>query len=171
MESIEAKLERAERLYAVTQRIGFTLWQVQELESCAAHYFVLVAQAQKGMGTSAGYELLTKALGKTFGATIHQMCKSGLLSQDLETRFRDLLLERNWLVHKSRATNRNVIRSDDAMQVFLNRLDEMTEESGKLLSEILALTESHVKKLGITQQQIDEAAVSLVEQWYGPNTI
>lgn len=171
MDDIEAKLQRADRLYAVTQRIGFTLWQIQELENCAAHYFVLVAQARKGMGQTAGYELIDKALSKTFGSTIQQMCKAGLLSAELEGRFRALLMERNWLVHKSRAASRNVIHNDRAMSVFLHRLDGMVEESDKLLHEVFALSEAHVKSLGITQQEVDKSAADLIEQWHGPNTI
>lgn len=171
MEFTEIQLEKADRLFAVTQRIGFTLWQIQELESCAVHYFVLVAQAQKGMGTEAGYELLNKALGKTFGATIHAMCKAGLLSAKLEEDFRSLLLERNWLVHKSRSTNRNVIHSDPAAAAFIEKLDAMTERSSILLKQVLKLTEEHVATLGVTPQEIDAAAARIQEQWHGPSTI
>ena len=97
----------ANRLSAVTQTVGFALWQLQELEGASAQYFVLLAQAEKGMGLVAGAALIEKAQSKTFGATIHQIAKAGLLSPELETRFTNLLAERNWLVHSSRATSRS----------------------------------------------------------------
>ena len=99
------------------------------------------------------------------------MCRAGLLSPELEKRFRALLLERNWLVHKSRAQNRNVIHNDDATTTFVVRLEAMTDESDKLMTEVLRLMGAHVKGIGITQQQIDAAANSLLEQWHGPSTI
>jgi len=171
VETAYAQMEKVDRLYAVTQRIGFTLWQIQELESCAAQYFVLVAKAHKGMGSKAGYELLDKALGKTFGATIHAMCQAGLLSSELEAEFRSLLMDRNWLVHKSRSTNRNVIHSDTAAVAFIERLDAMIDHSNSLMEKVLKLTEEHITGLGITQQQIDTEAVRILDEWHGPNTI
>lgn len=96
-------------LDAITKQIGFTLWQLQELESAAAQYFVLITQAKRGMGLQAGNALVEKAQRKTFGKTICEISKAGLLAGDLESRLTKLLLERNWLVHSSRATNRNAI--------------------------------------------------------------
>jgi hypothetical protein len=48
------RLEAADRLDLILNRIGFALWQIQELESVAANYFVLLVQAQKGTGLEAG---------------------------------------------------------------------------------------------------------------------
>ena len=47
-------MQEAERLKIITQRIGFALWQIQELEGVSAQYFVIVTQAKKGMGEAAG---------------------------------------------------------------------------------------------------------------------
>ena len=84
------------------------------------------------MGLAAGNALLDKALSKTFGATIHQIAKAGLLSAQLEERLSNLLSERNWLVHKSRAQNRNAIYSDSATEKLVRRIDAMADESNTL---------------------------------------
>ena len=52
MEELNIQLEKANRLRESTQRIGFAIWQIQELEGVSAQYFVLTAQAQKGNGRS-----------------------------------------------------------------------------------------------------------------------
>ncbi len=171
MKTVEQLIEQASRLNAITQRVGFALWQIQELESCTAQYLVLVTQAKMGMGTKAGNELLDKALGKTFGTTIHRATKAGLLSADLERRFCALLRERNWLVHKSRAQSSNAIHSDLAAEKIILRLDAMADESNAILSEIGALAERHVKTFGISQQQIEESANRLLEQWHNPTAM
>ena len=44
------EMQKANLFNDITQRIGFALWQIQELESFSAQYFVLLAQAKKGMG-------------------------------------------------------------------------------------------------------------------------
>ncbi|MBL6749431.1 MAG: hypothetical protein ISP90_02870 [Nevskia sp.] len=157
---------RADRLAAITQSIGFTLWQIQELEGCAAQYIVLLTQATPGMGTEAGLALIDKALSKTFGHTIHQLAKAGLLSEELERRFMALLNERNWLVHKSRGENRDAIHGDAAAQRLLDRLGAMECESKALLNQIGSLAEKHVLGAGITRRRIDELTGLLLERWH-----
>ena len=171
MKDLAHQLEKADRLAAITQRIGFALWQIQELEGVSAQYFVLVVQAKKGMGLAAGNALEEKAKKKTFGETVHQITKAGLLSSELETRFTNLLSERNWLVHRSRADSRSAIHSDPEMQRLIVRLDEMAEESLSLLREIGALSEAQVKKHGVSEEHINEKAKELLEQWHASDAI
>jgi hypothetical protein len=147
------------------------LWQLQELEGVAAQYFVLVVQAKRGMGQAAGDILTEKALGKTFGATIHEMTKAGLLDIDIETRFSDLLTERNWLVHKSRSQSRSAIYNDATAAKLMSRLDEIANESLVLLRKVGARAERHVKVLGVTQQFIDTTAAELLRQWHESDAI
>lgn len=71
-----AKLEDANRLGLISQRVGFALWQLQELESIAATYLVLVARAKQGMGLALGEELLIDALSKPFGKTVKDLKKA-----------------------------------------------------------------------------------------------
>lgn len=165
------QLEKAERLAIITQKVGFALWQIQELEGVSAQYFVLVVQAKKGMGMEAGNALEEKAKKKTFGATIHQMTKTGLLNSKLEIRFTNLLLERNWLVHKSRSDSRSAIHSNQEMQKLLARLNKMADESLSILREIGTLVKSHVKKHGVPEEYIKGQAKKLLEQWHSADTI
>ena len=171
METLNQQLQKADRLAAITQRIGFVMWQLHELEGVAAQYFVLLAQAKKEMGLAAGNALVEKAQNKTFGATIHQIAKAGLLSSGLELRFNNLLSERNWLVHKSRRTSRNAIHSDSAAQKILLQLDSMADESNALLREIGVLVERNVKEHGVTEKYIEETANQLLEQWHASDAI
>lgn len=171
MESSSQQSRKAIRLAEITQRIGFALWQIQELEGVSAQYFVLLTQVKNGMEIAAGDALVEKAQSKTFGATIHQITKAGLLVPDLEARFNDLLTERNWLVHNSRRTNRNAIHSDIAAEKLLQRLDSMADAATSLLQEISALVERHVEKHGVIEKDIEEAANQLLGQWHASDAI
>lgn len=166
MDAFEHQLQKADRLSAITQRIGFAIWQIQELEGVTAQYLVLLTQAKKGMGLAAGNELVEKAQAKTFGATIHQIAKAGLLAKELEDRFCRLLDERNWLVHKSRASSRSAVQNDAAMNKLLVRVDAMTEEANALLSEIGVLVDRFVKQHGVSDRHVQEYTIQLLEQWH-----
>ena len=171
MEELWRQIEKADRLTTITQRIGFALWQIQELEGATAQYFVLIVQAKKGMGLAPGNVLSENAKKKTFGATIHRISKAGLLSPEIESRFTNLLSERNWLVHRSRADSRSAIHSDLKMQQLLVRIDKMADESSSLLRKIVTLCEAHVKKYGVTEEYIDKKAKELLEQWHASDAI
>jgi len=171
MSELEAQLEKANRLSAITQQIGFSLWQLQELEGVCATYYVLVEEAKFGMGEEAGNKLEENARKKTFGATIHKLVKAGLLTEEVEERFKKLLSERNWLVHSSRASSRNAIHSDSHMLALLERLRQISEEALSLLKHVGALTEAYVKKYGVSEEFIEKKSKEILEQWHSTDAI
>lgn len=171
MDEIANKLAQAARLDAITKQVGFALWQLQELEGVAARYFVLVTQARKGMGMPAGEVLVEKAQRKTFGGTVHEIAEAGLLTADLKSRFTKLLAERKWLVHQSRATSRNAVYHDRAMDKLVLRLDAIADESRALLRELGVLAERYVKAHGVTPEFIEKAADELLRQWQAADAI
>jgi len=166
MKELLGQLEKADRLATITQRVGFALWQLQELEGITAHYFVLSAKSIKGMGLDAGNALLDKAMKNTFGATIREMSSAGLLSAELQERFEKLLIERNWLVHRSRADSRSAIHKPMAMNRVVERLDAIADEALFLLKTVGALSDAHVKKHGITEDYIAKKAMEILEHWH-----
>jgi hypothetical protein len=167
LSGFEDEMARAERLTAITQRVGFALWQLQELESSSAQCFVLIGQAKRGMGEKAGQELLDAALSKTFGATVQRLNKAGILPDALSAKFGDLLQERNWLVHRSRAGSRDAIHSDEAAMKLIARLDQMVSEAGSLLTEMGNLAEQHVLSMGVSSAEIEARTEAMLDQWHG----
>lgn len=171
MSTLAQQLAKADRLAAITQSIGFALWQLQELEGVAAGYFVLLAQAKKGMGLAEGNALVDKAQGKTFGTTLHQIAKADLVTPEIEERFTKLLAERNWLVHRSRADSRNVIHNDKAMNALLARLEAMSDESLALLKFIDAETTAFVQSHGVSMDYVAQVSKQLLEQWHAADAL
>lgn len=169
--TLSQQIENADRLATVTQRVGFALWQLQELEGVTAAFFVLLLQATKGMGLDAGNALVEKATTKTFGATLHQIAKAGLVSPEIEERFTKLLSERNWLVHRSRADSRNAIYNDNAMLNLVVRLDAIADEALLLLKHINAETSSFVQKHGISMQYVERVSKRILEQWHADDAL
>jgi hypothetical protein len=57
------------------------------------------------------------------------------------------------------------VHSDAAMQKLLVRLDSIVEESNALLKQLGALAEMHVRQHGVSEQEIDERANLLLQEW------
>lgn len=171
MSEIEAQLEKANRLSAITQQVGFSLWQLQELEGVCATYYVLVEEAEFGMEEEAGNKLEQNAKKKTLGTTIHKIVKAGLLTEEVEIRFEKLLSERNWLVHSSRASSRNAIHSDSHMFTLLEKLRHISDEARSLLKHVGALTETYVKNHGVSEEFIEKKSKEILKQWHSTDAI
>lgn len=167
--TLALQLQKADRLAEITQKVGFTLWQLQELEGTTAVYFVLAAQAKKGMGATKGNELVESAQSKTFGKTVSELGKYGLLKPDIQRRFGSLLKERNWLVHSSRADSRDAVHGALAMRKLLIRLESIAEEAHALLKELQSLAETHVKQHGVSEHEIAERTKRLLQSWQTPD--
>jgi uncharacterized protein YutE (UPF0331/DUF86 family) len=166
MDDLDEKLRAAERLAAITQKVGYALWRLQELEGVSATCFVLMAQATKGMGLAAGNALEETERKRTFGTTIHRMADAGVIDKKLEARFRALLTERNWLVHRSHADSRKAVYHDLEMYQLLERLERIADEGLRLLKEIGVLAETHANKHGVSESYIQEQAARLLEEWH-----
>lgn len=171
MNTLHNEMLKANRLEAITQRVGFALWQLQELEGTTAQYYVLVVHAKPGMGVAAGQELLDKALCKTFGSTITQLVKAEQLLQTVEARFKALLAERNWLVHSSRSSSCDAVHNDQACNRLIERLNAIAEEARLLLKEVGAQAEAFVKSHGISTKNIDQLAEQALKRWHGEDAL
>lgn len=171
MDALAQHLAKADRLAEITQRVGFALWQLQELEGCAATYFVLLTAAKRGMGLDAGNVLVAKAKGRTFGSTISELARAGLMSEALEARFRKLLAERNWLVHRSRAASRAAVHQPSQFGALIFRLDWIADEALALLGEVGALVGRHTYSQGVSKEQVDEMTATILNRWHEPDAI
>ncbi|MDD4617052.1 MAG: hypothetical protein PHW76_08090 [Alphaproteobacteria bacterium] len=118
------------------------------------------------MGIREGATLINKAQSKTFGATVCELKKTGLLSANLEKRFEDLLKERNWLVHASRATSRNAVNNDASMHRLLVRVDSIADEATTLLKELEILAVQYVTEHGVSMQDIAAETDRLLDHWH-----
>jgi hypothetical protein len=159
------QIERAEHLADIMAQVGFALWQLQELEGCAAQYFVLLTQATQGMGRTPGEALVEQAQSKTFGATIRQLAKAGLLDDELSSRFNALLDERNWLVHRSKADSRDAVHNKDRARQFVHRLEAIGDETDALLKKIVGMAQRFVTERGVSTREIAQATRQLLQQW------
>lgn len=157
--------ENAARLSVISSRIGFAIWQLQELEGVAATYLVLRTKLTKGMRMEEANAFVEDAKKEVFGTTLRELNKAGLFEPQLQARFSALLDERNWLVHRSRASSRSAVYSDDPFRLLVQRVDGIASEALALLREIHQLTWAFLKEQGISEEKIREYATKTVAQW------
>lgn len=160
---------KALRLEKISQRIGFTLWQLQSLEENAARYLFLVAKAKIGMGVAAAQPLIEKSLRKTFGQTMTELNKANSFSTQIADRFNTLVEERNWLVHQSRSTSRNAVHSDSACEALLQRVQAIADESVQLDTEVLTCVMNFVANNGFSKAAVDKIASEAIALWHQSN--
>ncbi len=156
---------KASRLGVLAIRVGFTVLQIQALEGASAQYLVLRSKVKRGMGAEEAQRIVDRARRETFGATVGLMKDAGLLSEDLEKRFKALLKERNWLVHRSRTDNSAALTNDESTAAMLARIDRAEAESRKLLQALVNLSEAYVLESGVSAEAIREATEEVVTGW------
>jgi hypothetical protein len=162
---MSSRQKKAQRLSMLMQRVGFALWQVQELENTAAGYIVVRLRETRGVGIDQGMKISTNVEGQMLGRLIGELAKAGVIASDLASRLTAFLKERNWLVHHSRRENRGVL-SDDAMFAgLLTRLDTVAEDALALTKELGREMEEYVVSSGVSRDSIDREAERLSQSW------
>ena len=156
---------KASRLEVLARRVGFAVLQIQALEGASAQYLVLRSKVKRGMEADEAQRIVDKARRETFGTTVSLMKDAGLLSEDLEKRFKALLKERNWLVHRSRSENSAALASDESTTALLARIDGTEAESRKLLHALAELSEAFVLESGVSAEAIRAATADIVHGW------
>jgi hypothetical protein len=161
----------SQRLSAISERVGFALWQIQELESIAAHLYVLCGSAKPGMGLAAGEALLASAMEVTFGRTIARIRRAALVDESLQRRLDVFLNERNWLVHKSRLESRSAVHQVSEFTQLMARLREIDRVALALIRSLGSVIEGFAKSHGVTQAYVDAEAKRLLHAWRSGNAI
>ncbi|MBU0808268.1 MAG: hypothetical protein KKD30_09680 [Gammaproteobacteria bacterium] len=160
------KIIQAERLNHIAQKVGFAIWQIQELEGAAAQFYVLVALAQAGMGEEAGNALVDQAQNKTFGSTVNKLVKGDHLPEELKERFTKFLSERNWLVHNSKANSRNAIHHQNHFEDLIKKLEVIADEALALLSTLPGLSEDFLISNDVDTSKAQAIANQKLKEWH-----
>jgi hypothetical protein len=162
----EKEIQMGNRLELISGKVGQTLWQLQVLEEVIAKFFVLVVQAKQGMGREDVEVKIGSALKGTFGSTIKELIKEQKMPEALEPRFKHLLAERNWLVHRSRSDSKDAVLTDKGCRDLIVRLDAIAEETTMLLEHVVVEADAFVQSHGVKTENIDESVKRTMEQWF-----
>jgi len=158
-------LEAAERLGALMQRVGFALWQLQELENTAAGYIVVRLRDARGVGVNQGAVISAEVEKLPLGKLVGELAKAGVIDPALASRLKAALDERNWLVHRSRREHRGVLSDPAAYTGLSMRLDALADDALTLNKELARTMEEYVVNSGVSRDFIDGEAERLARAW------
>ena len=165
---IDQKIEAAQRLADLMQRVGFAIWQLQALEHGLASYLVIRVKGTKGMGDKLGNELLDHALKQTLGTTIKELKNAEVIEADLADSLTSILLDRNWLVHKARSEYQGVAFNSNRSAKLLSRVEGITSRCESLIHAISKESRYFVVSQGVDQEQADKLALQIARSWELP---
>jgi len=121
------------------------------------------------MGEAAGNALLDDALSKPFGRTIGDLKKAGKLPANLVDPVDHLLSERNWLVHRSRASSRSAVRMEEHCIALVSRIDAISDKALSLMRAFGVLVEDLAKSSGVSAAYIDAESSRILKSWHSGN--
>jgi hypothetical protein len=164
-DDLATRVELSERLASLMQSVGFSLWQLQELETTVATYLVVRVHAHRGIGKVQGDSLLKQAEGRTLGALLKDLAKSGVIDDQLSIDLKEMLEQRNWLVHRACRENRGILSNAKHLTEMLDRLESLADRSLAIHKTLAADLERYVLHAGVDRAVIDREADRLTREW------
>src|SRR5436190_12837654 len=136
-----------EEFSELTSLVGYAVWQIQVLEQVLASYLIMVHQITTATARTEVETMFLKTAKHTLGQLFSAIRKTGGGSESLLPRLERFIVERNWLVHRSRHEN----RSDLYSPVKRTALRQTTED--------------HLIGQGMTKAEIDARAKQIRKEW------
>ena len=159
------ELTKANLLAELMQRVGFALWQLQELETTTATYVVLRLREARGIGRERARELVKDAEKQTFGTLLRELKHKGVLSKAAADKLFTALENRNWLVHRSRRESRGILNKPQLYMGLVERLEQIAADALALNKELAAQVKAHVLQAGISEKVLEQEADRLAKAW------
>jgi uncharacterized FlgJ-related protein len=142
--------EDVDQLYML---IGKAVWHLQHLENIVAFFTafkILQVKRAKGekLSTANAAKLIEKQKKLTLGPLISTAKSHKTISPPLARRFDELLVERNWLIHKCVTDEYLSLRNQLEKQRLFARIDAFSEEAIALQNGTHSLFEQWFIDLG-----------------------
>ena len=109
---------------------------------------------------------LEKSLKKPLGQSLDSLNKANLIPTEFKKRFQSLLDERNWLVHRSRADNRNIFDSRLVYESFLNRVQLIKNETLSLSKIVEKFVSTYLEQQNFIIDNVDELTQEILDGWH-----
>lgn len=158
-------IEEASRLMALMQRVGYAVWQLQELEETSRVYVLIRLRETRGIGEERARQIEQRIERRTFGRLLRELAGAGVLPPDLAGELGEMLEERNWLVHRARRDSRGILSQPELYAVISQRLDEAAERALQLLRRLAAEVERFVLKSGVNPAALQAEADRRAREW------
>lgn len=153
------------RLRAIAERVGLAVWNLQVLEHSAALFLACSECVRLGMNGEAARQLLAKLEKKTFGQVVEDLLKAESLTAGLKSLLKDMVRERNWLIHRSRLTERSAPYSDAACQTVIEKIEAIRRKSLLVHDDLAQAAGTLAQANGVDPRELDDKAEQQLQRW------
>lgn len=144
---------------------GHALQRVQELEALIV---ACLSLALDRTPQAAGDEAIALFEGPdldVLSGLIKSFSELDPLQSAFEERFRQVMAERAWLVHKGGFALRSDIRKPRSAAAVVDRLETLSEEASDLAGELRAGLEKYLADYGLTEEQVRQRTEQAIRHW------
>lgn len=138
--------------------VGEAVCAIQHIEDALSHSIVLKNNAPPSKPEAD--QLLEKHRSYTLGKAINISEKAGLYEDALQQELKNFLSERNWLIHKSIAHDRDEWDSNTSRDQLFLRVKAITTHAQKLLqmieADLIEFSEANGKDMSRVRAEIKE---------------
>lgn len=108
--------------------VGEALCMTQHLEDCLSHS-IIIKSKPRNISRMQADGILEKYRTYTLGKAINLATKNSLFSDSIQQELQDFLSDRNWLVHKSIAHNRDDLAMSSKRNELIQRVKHITNRA------------------------------------------
>ena len=144
-----------EHAASVFAAIGMALWFIQSLEQILADCEIIFLDGHMGMGEEEARKEQSARAKTTLGGRVSRLTEELVISDDIVQRARQLVDERNWLIHRCRSDHRHAVRPGRSADALLERLDRIHELALPVYHAIGEAVRQYVLAHGVDPLEID----------------
>jgi len=141
--------------------IAESLRRFQSLEGTFVAYFVLLRDQSIAEAGHAAWEAIENPQSAAHVSLLNDLRSERGRSTELATELSKLLIERNWLVHRSLHSARLEIEPGE----FVDRVTESATAASEIESEFRSFLLRRCESLGIALQEAEDRAAQVIHQW------
>jgi hypothetical protein len=142
--------------------LGHTLQRIQQLEATLVAYLTLALERSPDVASEEAAGLLDGQKVSILRRLISKMKPSGL---DWEDRFRKVMDERSWLIHKGGFALASEQNEPDTTARAVQRLAATAREATALGDRLRSNLEAHLGEAGITAEEVRKRTDEVIHRW------
>jgi hypothetical protein len=144
---------------------GHAIQRIQELEALVVAYLTLALDRAPGAAGSEAAALLEGQGAPSLSRLAAAMSASGPRSADFESRFKNMIRERSWLIHKGGFALSLEGKDTRAMVDFVNRLAGTADEATELGASLRATIEERLAEAGLSSDEVRQRTDEVIQRW------
>lgn len=144
---------------------GHTLQRIQELEAMVVAYLTLALDRTPEVASKEAAAILEGRDSNSLSRLASALGPWKPNQRDLESRFKKVLSERLWLIHKGGFALTAEPRQPDLMAVAVQRLAETAREADELREGLMANLEARLGETGLSSDEVRKRTDEVIHHW------